>query len=149
MDPDCQAIENQLREFLGNAPEDILVAYLFGSIARRDARPRSDVDVALLLRQSPPSSLEGAQLDLEGVLERVLGRRVQLILLNSAPADLVHRVLRDGRIVLERDRAARIAFEVRLRNEYFDLAPLRRRYRHRDVGDRDSSGVGEVPESTS
>jgi hypothetical protein len=42
---------------------------------------------------------------------------------HRAPADLVHRVLRDGRIVFDRDPPARIRFEVRRRNEYFDLAP--------------------------
>ena len=52
-----------------------------------------------------------------------------MVVLNSAAADLVHRVLRDGVIVLDRDRAARIRFEVHARNEYFDLAPLRRLYR--------------------
>jgi len=54
---------------------------------------------------------------------------VQLVVLNRAPADLVHHVLRDGRLLLDRDRATRIRFEVEPRNEYFDLAPLRSRYR--------------------
>jgi hypothetical protein len=39
------------------------------------------------------------------------------------------RVLRDGVIVLDRDRAARLRFEVQSRNEYFDLEPIRRAYR--------------------
>jgi len=38
-------------------------------------------------------------------------------------------VLRDGRLVVDRDRSARIAFEVRTRNEAFDLEPILRRYR--------------------
>jgi len=32
-------------------------------------------------------------------------------------------------VVAERDRSRRIAFEVKARNEYFDLAPIRARYR--------------------
>jgi hypothetical protein len=59
----------------------------------------------------------------------VLGCPVQVVALNRASADLVHRVLRDGRLVLDHDPAARIRFEVRRRNEYFDLAPIRRLYR--------------------
>jgi uncharacterized protein YutE (UPF0331/DUF86 family) len=47
--------------------------------------------------------------------------RIQVVVLIRAPADLVHRVLRDGHLVL--DPAARIRFEVQRRNEYFDLAP--------------------------
>jgi len=43
--------------------------------------------------------------------------------LNDAPPDLVHRVLRDGRLVLESDRTARVRFEVSARNAYFDVLP--------------------------
>jgi hypothetical protein len=43
----------------------------------------------------------------------------------------VHRVLRDGVLLLDHDRSARIAFEVRSRNEYFDLLPILERYRRR------------------
>jgi len=56
-----------------------------------------------------------------------------VVVLNDAPADLVHRVLRDGVLVLETDRSARIRFEVAKRNEYFDLLPILRRYRRLEV----------------
>jgi hypothetical protein len=52
-----------------------------------------------------------------------------VVVLNSAPADLVHRVLRDGQLLLDRDRSRRIRFEVKARNEYFDLQPVLARYR--------------------
>ncbi len=122
-------IETHLRECLHNAPPEVVCAYLFGSVARRQARAESDVDVAVLYEKPPESHLAAGPLDLEGALERALGRPVQLVVLNGAPADLVHRILRDGRIVLDRDRAARIRFEVAKRNEYFDLEPIRRLYR--------------------
>jgi hypothetical protein len=38
-------------------------------------------------------------------------------------------VLRDGLLVLDRDPSVRIRFEVRARNEYFDLLPFLLRYR--------------------
>ena len=50
-------------------------------------------------------------------------------MLNSAPADLRIRVLRDGHLIVDRDKSRRIAFEVRTRNEFFDLEPILRRYR--------------------
>jgi hypothetical protein len=49
--------------------------------------------------------------------------------MNTAPADLIHRILRDGKLLLEADKSCRIAFEVRARNEYFDLLPILQRYR--------------------
>jgi hypothetical protein len=79
-------------------------------------------------------TLDGLRLDLAGSLEASLGKRVDLVVLNRAPADLVHRVLRDGVVVVERDRSARLRFEVRARNEYFDLAPVRARYRSAKQG---------------
>jgi hypothetical protein len=67
--------------------------------------------------------------NLADALQAALGHRVDLVVLNHASADLVHRVLRDGILVCERNRSARVRFEVRLRNEYFDMEPIRRRYR--------------------
>jgi hypothetical protein len=58
---------------------------------------------------------------------------VDIVVLNRAPSDLIHHVLRDGVIVVERDRAQWIEFEVRARNEYFDLAPIRASYRRTQV----------------
>jgi len=42
---------------------------------------------------------------------------------------LIHRVLRDGKLVLDRDPSLRIRFEVQARNRYFDLLPFLLRYR--------------------
>lgn len=50
---------------------------------------------------------------IESELERLLRRPVQVVALNRASSDLVHREPQGGRIVFERDRAARICFEVR------------------------------------
>jgi predicted nucleotidyltransferase len=85
--------------------------------------------VAVLFDAAPPSVLSAPPFTLAGDLERALRRPVDLVVLNTASADLVHRVLRDGQIVLDRDRARRLRFEVAKRNEYFDLEPIRRLYR--------------------
>lgn len=122
-------IEDRLLDQLRGAPAEVVCAYVFGSFARGEAGPRSDIDVAVLFEKPPESRLGAGPLDLEGDLERALGRPVQLVVLNRAPADLVHRVLRDGRVTIDRDRARRIRFEVAKRNEYFDLEPIRRLYR--------------------
>ncbi len=120
-----------LRRFFAEHGDEIAAAYLFGSVARGTARPDSDVDVAVLPRARKSGSLDALELDLEGELERALGREVQLVVLHHAPADLVHRVLRDGELVCDHDPSQRIAFEVRARNEYFDLLPILERYRRR------------------
>lgn len=108
---------------------DVMAVYLFGSTARGTARAGSDVDVAVLFDAPPPRALSGPRLVIEGELERALGRPIDLVVLNDAPVDLRARVLRDGRLLVERDPSARIAFEVRTRNEAFDLEPVLTRYR--------------------
>ena len=52
-----------------------------------------------------------------------------MISLNTAPVDLCARVLRDGVLILDREPALRIGFEVRTRNAWFDLQPVLRTYR--------------------
>jgi hypothetical protein len=52
-----------------------------------------------------------------------------VVVLNRTPVDLIHRVLRDGKLLVDRDPAVRIAFEVRARNEFFDLKPVLDQYR--------------------
>ena len=122
-------IEEQLREFFAADPRGAVTVYLFGSVARGTAGSRSDVDVGVLLAEDPPRTLAGLRLDVEDDLRERLRLPVQLVVLNRASVDLVHRVLRDGRLVLDRDPSRRIAFEVRARREYFDLLPVLRRYR--------------------
>ena len=124
-------IETRLAEFFAVEAERLAVAaaYLFGSVARGTAGRRSDVDVAVLYDGEPPPGFAGLGIPLGGELERLLGRTVDVVVLNQAPADLVHRILRDGRLLLDRNRSRRIAFEVRSRNEYFDLLPYLRQYR--------------------
>jgi predicted nucleotidyltransferase len=108
----------------------LVAAYLFGSVARGTAKPSSDVDLAVLYAERPPPVLGSPPRKLEGALERELRCPVEVVCLNTAPPDLAIRVLRGGRLILERDRAARIRFEVNLRNVYWDLEPILKRCRY-------------------
>ena len=119
-----------LRLWFADHETGAIAVYLFGSVARGTARTTSDVDVAVLFRTTPTPTLDSGRFDLESALDAVLHRPVQVVVLNTAPPDLVHRVLRDGILVLDRDPSTRLQFEVRLRNEYFDLEPVRRMYRN-------------------
>ncbi len=124
-------IADRLRDRFARDPGPAVAAYLFGSRARGTAGPTSDVDVAILLDRQPAATLTGQPYDLEDDLRGLLGLRVDLTVLDTAPADLIHRVLRDGVLLLDRDPSARIRFEVAARNAYFDLLPFLDRYRHR------------------
>jgi predicted nucleotidyltransferase len=107
----------------------LVCAYLFGSQARGEAGQGSDLDIAVLFRDAPPANLDRLGFDLAGELEREVGVSVDIVVLNRASPDLVHRVLRDGVLVHEGDRRMRVAFETRRRAEYFDVLPYLRQYR--------------------
>ena len=121
----------QLAAYFRTADPRIAAAWLFGSQARGTARRESDVDIAVLYGDPPAWSSTGGPFDLEGELEKVTGRAAQVVVMNTAPVDLIHRVLRDGILLCERNRSLRVRFEVRARNEYFDLLPHLLRYRRR------------------
>jgi predicted nucleotidyltransferase len=117
--------EPGLIAFLKTQP-DIAAAYLFGSLSQGRATPHSDIDIAILLKRVP-KQLEGAtdrQLRLMDDFRRFADREVDVVILNIAPPVLKDQVLRYGRRLYERDRQARIEFEVRAGQEYADLQPM-------------------------
>lgn len=122
-------IERYLHDFFAAVDRGAAAVYLFGSVAADAHRPDSDIDIGILYRTPPRSTIDAGPLDLEESLERYLGRRVDLVVLNHAPVDVRARVLRDGHLVLDADRSARIRFEVQTRNEAFDFEPVLREYR--------------------
>jgi predicted nucleotidyltransferase len=129
--------ESRLRAFFAARAETegLAAAYLFGSVARGTARPESDVDVGVLFTDDPPASLDGLALNLEAELEQLLHQPVQIVVLNRAPVDLSKRVLRDGKLLLDRDHTRRVRFEVRTRQEFWDLEPYLRAYRRLGGGE--------------
>ncbi|MGC9523730.1 MAG: type VII toxin-antitoxin system MntA family adenylyltransferase antitoxin [Anaerolineae bacterium] len=113
-----------VRAYLAAQP-DIVVSYLFGSVAREQVMPWSDVDVAVLL---DPNLDERArverQLALMSALEAFADREVQVTLLNDAPPLLAYQVIRDGVRLSARTDGERVAFEVAAMKRYFDLQPM-------------------------
>src|SRR5947207_1209660 len=94
---DRASLVERLKKALDPRPE-VLEAYLFGSQARGDTHPQSDVDVAVYvdhaLAGDPPFGYAAdITTELMGALER---NDVDVVVLNDAPLLLYHRVLRDG-----------------------------------------------------
>jgi predicted nucleotidyltransferase len=119
-----RAIEQRLA-----AEPAIVAAWIFGSTARGTERPDSDVDIAILTSRPAEHTMADLWLDLRADLTQLAGTEVDLDVVDDAPADLTHRVMRDGVILIDRDRAARIRFEVAARNRFFDMTPIWDEYR--------------------
>lgn len=127
-----QELPDLIREKLSSS-DNVAAVYLFGSQARGSARPNSDVDLGVLYRSPPAETLLAQPFELQAELAQALRKPVDIVVMNTAPVDLIHRILRDGHIVFEADKSLRIAFEVRARNQYFDLLPILQLYRSRSA----------------
>jgi predicted nucleotidyltransferase len=115
-----------LRRVLEGCAEVRLV-YLFGSAARGDSRPASDLDVGVVFSAIPaPAQLDQLATDLEAAA----GRRVDLVVLNDAAPLLTHEAIRARRLIVCRDDEERVSFETRATTRYLDTAHLRRVQHH-------------------
>jgi predicted nucleotidyltransferase len=105
-----------------DAEPAIRVAYLFGSCARGDCGPTSDVDVALL-GALPIDLMDLAALGAQ--LETVIDRRVDVVDLQSASPLLCRQVVAEGELLLVRDPLLKFDFEQEAVRRCEDTRPLR------------------------
>ena len=101
----------------------IAYALVFGSAARGTAHAHSDVDVAIGLSEG--QRLTALDLgDLVSRLEEAVGRSVDVVDLEGAPPGLAYRIFRDGKVLVEKDRARLVARRARAVLEYLDFKPV-------------------------
>jgi predicted nucleotidyltransferase len=116
------AIDCALRE-----EERVAAAYVFGSVARGEDTALSDVDVALVV--TARSEMERALIVREAGLRlgrAVPGRSFDVHVLDELPVAIAGRVVAEGKLVFERDAAARVRAVVAARMAYHDFAWLER-----------------------
>lgn len=122
------AIDAAIAHVLRGFPQ-VAAAWLFGSEARGDARPDSDVDVALLLHDRRLGLNECDRLirTIAACLERAASaREIDVVLIERQPPIFVHRLLAEGRLVYDIDRDRRIDFESDAISRYLDFLPTYR-----------------------
>ena len=100
----------------------VQLAVLFGSAARSALTRRSDLDIGV-------TGISASQLSALAVtLARAAGREVDLIPLDSAPPLLRFEIARDGVLLLERSPDLWSDFRARAMVDWWDWAPLARRF---------------------
>jgi len=116
---------DEIRRILEAEPH-LAFALVFGSAGRDMLRPSSDLDVAIEFRAgvSPDRVTLGC---LAARLESAVRRRVDLVLLDRAPAPLAYRIFRDGRVLLERDLRALAQRKAQAILQYLDFKPVEER----------------------
>lgn len=96
------------------------LAILFGSFARSEPRPDSDVDIAIV--PVDPDLPLAVELDLQVSLERACGRSVDLVRLDRASTLLRFRIAREG-VALLADPHEHSRFVAAAAAEHADFAP--------------------------
>jgi hypothetical protein len=103
---------------------DVLAVILFGSRARGDATPQSDVDVCLVLASAHGSREEATRTQLAYLSEFDLDVSV----FQRVPLHVRSRILKEGRVLFVRDEDALYAVAIRTVRAWEDFRPIHRRY---------------------
>lgn len=99
----------------------IVFAYLFGGLASGIQRPLSDVDIAVYLDSCVDKA--EAKLDIIGMLADALKTdEIDLVILNDAPISLVGRILKNKRLIADKQPFIRHSFESLALREFFDFS---------------------------
>lgn len=112
------------------ASAGVLCAYLYGSHARDEALPQSDIDIAVLVKKDfPEHACLNLELNLSLELDKLgLGADAEVRVINRLPLLMRGEILTEGHLIYCQDDSARVEFETSTRDEYFDFLPTHRAY---------------------
>lgn len=114
-----EPVLDRLRDLAPRLPEEVRLLVLFGSVARGDAGPRSDVDLGVLL--DPYSA--ALRFKVDAVLGRAAGREVDTVLLDDAPPLLRFEIAKEGVLLFEREEGLWTRFKAKAMIDWWDWAP--------------------------
>lgn len=110
------ALETALRHEPG-----VRLAVVFGSVATGRDRPTSDVDIGVLTDRDETSRLAVT-------FSRATGRVADVVSLDTASPLLRFEIARDGRVLVERAPHLWADFRARAMIDWWDWAPMARRF---------------------
>jgi predicted nucleotidyltransferase len=114
----------------------VVFAYLFGSQAKGEAGPLSDIDLAIGFDEAVGQNERfDLRLEVLGELTDLFRTDdIDLVVLNDAPPLLAHRILREGRLLFSTDDKTRVAFETSAVLKYLDWKPYVEKYTRQVLG---------------
>lgn len=120
----------EVEALLDQARKDptVLAVMLFGSVARGEARPDSDVDICLVLEPTPPPEGRREPSVLTEKRLQYLHFDLDVKLFEQLPLYVRHQVLKEGRVLFVRDEDRLYGVALRAVKEFEDFKPRYREY---------------------
>jgi predicted nucleotidyltransferase len=121
-----ERVESALRGPIAQAEDDpdVLAVILFGSQARGDAGPASDIDVCVVLEADGPSAIEASCKR----LDYLAGRDLDVKIFQQLPLYIRSRVLKEGRVLFVRDEDRLYDLAFRTVRAFEDFRPYYKQY---------------------
>lgn len=125
-----------------SVPEGVVALYLYGSFIHGRLRAESDIDVAFLpsVKITTDERLviiaKVEALVATALKKAGIQRDVSVLDLGGkyVPVTLQYKIITEGELLFERDRAARVEFENTVKSEHFDFMPFLEALRERKYG---------------
>ena len=119
-------VEPRLRELIAQAEgdRDVLAIILFGSQARGNAGPGSDVDVCVVLEAGVSSGIEASRKR----LDYLAGGDLDVKVFQQLPLYIRSRVLKEGRVLFVRDEDRLYELAFRTVRAFEDFRPYYQAY---------------------
>lgn len=116
---------NDIKDFLYNR-EEVVFAYLYGSMARGKENKLSDIDIAVYIDESkkPASGTFGYRSELITELQSLVKREVDLVILSEVSILLAVNILKNGKLLFTKSKKKRIEFHKNIMRKYLDFIPI-------------------------
>lgn len=103
---------------------EVMALYIFGSFDTPFERADSDIDIAVLVSNENKKELDILKDEYYYASPGFSMRTIDIVTLNAAPTYLKHRILKTGRILIDKNPSLRKEFTARVVQEYFDYKPI-------------------------
>lgn len=105
--------------------QEVLFAYLYGSVVDRKTHIASDIDIGVFLRPTTVKNMLNTEAKLDSKLATIMNsKKTDLVIINKAPLVIQFNIITSGEVAFSRAEETRIEFETETLYRYFDLKPF-------------------------
>ena len=101
----------------------VVAIYIFGSYAKRNQKPLSDIDLAVILKEIDP--------EIEAEIGSMYSREIDLVLFHRLPLHIKYEVFRHGKPLFINDENYLKNLQFKIMREYLETSWLYSRIKNR------------------